>query len=97
MKRNSGEPTAELIVPPACFLFITAPHYDRLLFMYTLPVILFCAGVILGGLHGYFLGTGAVDLIFSIAVGGFLGSAMGGAAFIYMYMFRQRPRPGQNG
>ncbi len=59
--------------------------------MYTLPVILFCSGVVLGGIHGYFLGITAVDLIFSIAVGGFLGSALGGALFIYIYMSHREP------
>ena len=58
--------------------------------MYTLPVILFCAGTILGGLHGYFGGTTVFDIFFSVAVGGFLGSTLGAAAFTYMYMAQQR-------
>ncbi|MFK5954790.1 MAG: hypothetical protein QM498_17200 [Desulfobacterium sp.] len=58
--------------------------------MYTLPVILFCSGIILGGLHGYFGGTTVLDMFFSVAVGGFLGSTVGAAAFTYMYMAQQR-------
>jgi len=58
--------------------------------MYTLPVILFCAGIILGGLHGYFLGHTVIDMFLSFAVGGFLGSIVGAAAFTYVYMAQQR-------
>lgn len=59
--------------------------------MYTLPVILFSCGVVLGGIHGYFMGQTALDMLFSIAVGGFLGSALGGAAFMYVYLYHQDP------
>ena len=76
--------------PSPVFLFIAIPLYDRLLSMYTLPVILFCSGIILGGLHGYFWGTTVLNIFFSIAVGGFLGSTVGAAAFTYMYMAQQR-------
>ena len=76
--------------PSPVFLFIATSLYDRLPFMYTLPVILFCAGIFLGGLHGYFWGATALNMFFSIAVGGFLGSTVGAAAFTYMYMAQQR-------
>lgn len=76
--------------PSPVFLFIAISLYDRLPSMYTLPVILFCAGIILGGLHGYFWDTTVIDMFFSVAVGGFLGSTVGAAAFTYMYMAKQR-------
>jgi hypothetical protein len=58
--------------------------------MYTLPVILFCTGIVLGGLYGYFLGHTVLDIFFSFAVGGFLGSTLGAVAFTYMYMAQQK-------
>jgi len=73
------------------FLFITVSYYDRLPCMYTLPIILFCCGVVLGSIHAYFTAHTALNMIFSIAVGGFLGSALGGVAFMYVYLRHQEP------
>ncbi|SMC93847.1 hypothetical protein SAMN02746065_11618 [Desulfocicer vacuolatum DSM 3385] len=58
--------------------------------MYTLPVILFCTGILSGGIHAYFWGQSFFDWLFAIAVGGFLGSALGAAAFIYKYAAREK-------
>ncbi|WP_459916611.1 hypothetical protein [Desulfocicer niacini] len=60
--------------------------------MYTLPIILFCCGVVLGSIHAYFTGHTALNMIFSVAVGGFLGSALGGVAFMYVYLRHQTPK-----
>ena len=57
--------------------------------MYTLPIILFCSGILLGGIHGYFTGHTVLDTIFSIGVGGFLGSALGAVVFMYVYLRHQ--------
>ncbi|MEA1969654.1 MAG: hypothetical protein U9N77_15715 [Thermodesulfobacteriota bacterium] len=58
--------------------------------MYIIASILFFIGIAAGGLYGFIYEQTVLEIIFSSAIGGFVGSAAGGVIFSYLYFISLR-------